>query len=72
MANTRIGQDLLPTKEPEKFLGQPDLAKREMREVVMHKEEPDSTKEATDIFFKVVDITYKMLTLIGFLQLQFI
>ena len=35
-------------KEPSGLLGQSDLKKREMREVVMQTSEPDFTREDTD------------------------
>ena len=40
-------------KDPEKFLGQPYLTKRNMREVVMQNTEPDPTREATGRVVKI-------------------
>ena len=45
-------------KELRNFLGESDLTKREMREVVMQTEEPDSTWESTEIMVKILDSTY--------------
>ena len=45
-------------KESRNLLGQSDLTKREMREVVMQTAEPASTWEATDIMVKIIYITY--------------
>ena len=45
-------------KEPRKVLGQLDLTKRKMREVVMHNVEPASTREATERTMKIIDSTY--------------
>ena len=46
-------------KDPSNFLGQPDLSKREMREVIMQNSEPDSTQEATERTVKNLNSTYK-------------
>ena len=43
---------------PSNFLGQSDLTKGDMRELVMQSEEPVSTREATERMVKVLDITY--------------
>ena len=48
----------VPMKNPTKLLGQKDLTSREMCEVLVHTEEPDSTKEATGIMVKVINSTY--------------
>ena len=45
-------------KYPSSFLGQSDLTKCEMREVVMQTAEPDSTREATEQMVKIIDSTY--------------
>ena len=46
-------------KDPRNLLGQYDLTKREMSEVVMKTAEPASTREATERMVKILDITYK-------------
>ena len=45
-------------KDPRSLLGQSNLTKSEMHEVVMQTEEPDSTQEATEKMVKILDITY--------------
>ena len=40
------------------MLGQSDLTKREILEVVMQTTEPASTQEATERMVKILDITY--------------
>ena len=45
-------------KYPSSFLGQSDLTKCEMREVVMQAAEPDSAREATEQMVKIIDSTY--------------
>ena len=45
-------------KESRNLLGQSDLTKREICEIVMQTEEPDSTLEATDIMVKNLDSAY--------------
>ena len=45
-------------KESRNFLGQYDLTKREMCEVVMQTAEPASTQESTDQMVKVLYSTY--------------
>ena len=45
-------------KEPSSLLGQSDLTKREMREVVMQTSEPASTREATEQMVNIIDNTY--------------
>ena len=44
-------------KDPSSLLGQSDLTKREMREVVMQIAAPDSTREATERILKILDST---------------
>ena len=44
--------------ESRNFLGQPDLTKREMREVVMHTKEPAYTREATEKMVEIIYSTY--------------
>ena len=45
-------------KEPRNLLGQSDLTKREMRDVVMKTAEPASTLEATARMVKILDSNY--------------
>ena len=45
-------------KESINLIGQSNLTKREMREVVMQNAEPDSTQEATEQMVKILDSTY--------------
>ena len=45
-------------KEPSGLIGNFDLNKREMQEVVMQTADPDSTREATDILLKILETTY--------------
>ena len=45
-------------KEPINLLGQSNLTKREMREVVMQIAEPASTREATERMVKILDSIY--------------
>ena len=45
-------------KEPVNFIGQPNLTKCEMRNMVMKTEEPDSTREATIRVVKIIEIIY--------------
>ena len=45
-------------KESSNFLGQSDLTKREMREVVTQTAELASTREATERMVKILDSTY--------------
>ena len=45
-------------RESRNLLGQSDLTKREMREVVMQTAEPASTREATERMVKTLDSTY--------------
>ena len=52
-------RDTVHMKEPSGLLGKAKLNKREMREVIMQTEEPDSTREATEIFVKILDNTYE-------------
>ena len=44
--------------EPVNFLGQPELTKREMREVGIHPAEPFFTREATERVVKMIYSTY--------------
>ena len=46
-------------KEPSGLLGKYDINKRDIREVVMHTAEPDSTREATEKMVKILDSTYE-------------
>ena len=46
-------------KEPSNLIGQTDLTKREICEVVMQTAEPASTREATERMVKTIDITYE-------------
>ena len=48
----------VPMKEPSGLIGKSDLTSREMHEVVMWTAEPDSTREATEILVKIIDINY--------------
>ena len=45
-------------KEPSDMLGQTNLTSREMSKVVIHTEEPVSTREVTEGLVKILDITY--------------
>ena len=45
-------------KEPIDLLGPSDLTSRDMRKVVMHIVEPVSTREATEIYVKILNIIY--------------
>ena len=45
-------------KESRNLLGKSNLTKREMGEVVMQTEEPDSTQESTERMIKILDSTY--------------
>ena len=45
-------------KESSNLLGQSNLTKRKMREVVMQTIEPASTQEATERMVKILDSTY--------------
>ena len=45
-------------KDPRILLGQFNLTKREMREVVMHPAEPASTWEATEWTVKILESNY--------------
>ena len=45
-------------KEPSGLIGQTYLTSCDMREVVMHKEEPVSTREASESMVKNLDSTY--------------
>ena len=46
-------------KDPVNFLGQPDLTKCNIQEVVILTAEPDSTREANQIVVKILDSTYE-------------
>ena len=46
-------------KEPRNLLGQTDLTKREMREVVIQTVEPAYTREATEMMVKIIDSNYE-------------
>ena len=48
----------VPMKEPSDMLGQTNLTSREMSKVVIHTEEPVSTREVTEGLVKILDITY--------------
>ena len=48
----------VPMKEPISFLGEPDLNKRNMSEVVMQNLEPAYTREATEKLVKILYSTY--------------
>ena len=50
--------DTLHMKEPSSLLGQSDLTKRDMREVLMQTSEPSSTLEATERMLKILNSTY--------------
>ena len=50
--------DTVHIKEPSGFLGQSNLTKREMREVVMQTTEPASAREAIERIVKIFDSTY--------------
>ena len=52
-------RDTLHMKEPSGLRGKSNLNKREMREVIMHTSEPDSTRKATKILVKILDNTYE-------------
>ena len=45
-------------KEPRNLIGQFDLTKREMPELVMQTAEPDSTQESIQLMIKILDSTY--------------
>ena len=45
-------------KESRNLLGESNITKREMREVVMQNAEPDSTLEANERMVKILDSTY--------------
>ena len=51
-------ETVISMKDPGNFLGQPDLTKREMREVVMHTSEEYSTIEYTYIVVKIIYSAY--------------
>ena len=44
--------------DPRNFLGQPDLTKRKMHEVLMRTAKPDSAQEVTKWMVKILDRTY--------------
>ena len=48
----------LSTKEPSGLLGKSDLTSCKMCEVIIHTAEPVSTREATEILIKILDIIY--------------
>ena len=50
--------DVVMMKEPEKFLGNPNLTKCKIREVFIQTVEPFSTREDTKIVVKIGDITF--------------
>ena len=45
-------------KEPSSLLGQSDITKREMHDLVIHTEEPAPTQEAPEQMVKILNITY--------------
>ena len=53
----------LPMKEPSDLLGKSDLNKREIRKVVIHTAEPDSTREATERLVKKSTVPMQWRTL---------
>ena len=48
----------VPLKEPRGLLGKSDINTSEMRELVMQTVEPVSTIKATEIWVKIINITY--------------
>ena len=48
----------VPMEQPRSLLGQTDPKNHDMHEVVMQTAEPVSTREATEILAKTLDITY--------------
>ena len=46
------------SKDPGNFLGNPDLTKRDIQEVVMYNAEPESNRESTKIVITIIDSTY--------------
>ena len=52
------GGDTIHMKEPISLLGQSNLTKHKIREVVMQTAEPASTREATELMVKILDSTY--------------
>ena len=48
----------LHMKEPSGLIVKSDLNKRDMQEVVMQTADPASTREATEILVKILEITY--------------
>ena len=51
-------QTVVPMKNPVNLLGQPDLTKHEIQEVVIQTTEPASTREDTYILVKIPDSNY--------------
>ena len=49
---------MVPMKNPVNLLGQPDLTKHEIQEVVIQTAEPASTREDTYILVKIPDSNY--------------
>ena len=60
----------IPMKEPGNLLGQLDLTKRKMQEVVINTAEPDSTREANAMVVKYLTVPMQSLTLITTLRLN--
>ena len=52
------GDATVHMKEPRNLLGQSDLTKRKMREVVMQTVEPYFVQESTEQMVKILNITY--------------
>ena len=51
-------ETVIHIKYPEMFLGQPDLNKNEILEVVMHTTQQASTRESTERLVKILGSTY--------------
>ena len=49
---------VIPMKDPVNFIGQPDLTKSEIREVVKQTAEPASTRETTERVVKIINSTH--------------
>ena len=60
----------IPMKEPGNLLGQLDLTKRKMQEVVINTAEPDSTREANAMVVKYLTVPMQSLILITALWLN--
>ena len=62
---------VITMNEPDSFLGHTELTGCKMQELVMNTIYPDSTREDTKRFVKILEVPIQIMTLIRSMRLQF-